>query len=61
MLNNNKLSGNIPNSLMKLKNLLELDLNDSCLNTKVSKKLKKLLDDLNPGWDETQTSCFGFE
>jgi hypothetical protein len=43
---------------MKLKNLSELDLNDNCLKTKVSKKLKKWLDGLNPGWDETQTACF---
>jgi Leucine-rich repeat (LRR) protein/ribosomal protein L35AE/L33A len=52
-----KLSGKIPNSLMKLKKLEELDLNDNCLKTKVSKKLKKWLDELNPGWNETQTDC----
>jgi Leucine-rich repeat (LRR) protein/ribosomal protein L35AE/L33A len=57
LLNNNKLSGKIPSSLMKLKKLEELDLNDNCLKTKVSKKLKKWLDELNPGWDETQTDC----
>jgi len=57
LLNNNKLSGKLSNSLMKLKKLTELDLNDNCLNTKVSKKLKKWLDELNPGWDETQTNC----
>jgi hypothetical protein len=57
LLNNNKLSGNIPSSLMKLKKLEELDLNDNCLKKKVSKKLGKWLDDLNPGWDETQTNC----
>jgi hypothetical protein len=34
-----------------------LNLNYNCLNTKVSKKLKKWLDELNPGWDETQTNC----
>jgi len=57
LLNNNKLSGNIPNSLMKLKKLSDLDLKDNCLKTKVSKKLKKWLDELNSGWDETQTNC----
>ncbi|TGO02157.1 hypothetical protein PN36_29595 [Candidatus Thiomargarita nelsonii] len=56
-LNNCKLSGKLPNSLMKLKKLSDLDLNDNCLKTKVSKKLKKWLDELNPGWDETQTNC----
>ncbi|TGN99841.1 hypothetical protein PN36_33065 [Candidatus Thiomargarita nelsonii] len=56
-LNNCQLSGKIPNSLMKLKKLTDLDLNDNCLKTKVSKKLKKWLDELNPGWDETQTNC----
>jgi hypothetical protein len=35
--------------------LTELDLNDNCFSTKVSKKLKKWLDELNPGWDDTQT------
>ncbi|MEN8219897.1 MAG: leucine-rich repeat domain-containing protein [Pseudomonadota bacterium] len=58
LLNNCKLSGKIPNSLMKLKKLTELDLNDNCFSTKVSKKLRKWLDELNPGWDETQTACF---
>jgi Leucine-rich repeat (LRR) protein len=57
LIDNCKLTGKIPNSLMKLKNLEELDLNDNCLKTKVSKKLKKWLDELNPGWDETQTDC----
>jgi hypothetical protein len=57
LLNNNKLSGKLSNSLMKLKKLTELDLNDNCLKTKVSEKLKKWLDELNPGWDETQTNC----
>ncbi|MEN8220849.1 MAG: Calx-beta domain-containing protein [Pseudomonadota bacterium] len=57
LLNDNKLSGKIPKSLMKLKKLTELDLNDNCLKTKVSKKLGKWLDELNPGWDETQTGC----
>jgi hypothetical protein len=57
LLNNNNLNGKIPKSLMKLNKLIELDLNDNCLNTKVSKKLRKWLDDLNPGWDETQTDC----
>jgi Ran GTPase-activating protein (RanGAP) involved in mRNA processing and transport len=42
---------------MKLKKLEELDLNDNCLKTKVSNKLKKWLDELNLGWDETQTDC----
>ncbi|TGO03388.1 hypothetical protein PN36_06870 [Candidatus Thiomargarita nelsonii] len=56
-LNNCKLSGKIPNSLMKLKKLTGLDLNDNCLKTKVSKKLGKWLDEINPGWDETQTDC----
>jgi predicted outer membrane repeat protein len=59
-LNNCKLSGKIPNSLMKLKKLEgegSLDLNDNCLKTKVSKKLKEWLDERNPGWDETQTNC----
>jgi parallel beta-helix repeat protein len=57
LLNNCKLSGKIPNSLMKLNKLVELDLNDNCFSTTVSKKLKKWLDGLNPGWDETQTNC----
>jgi Leucine-rich repeat (LRR) protein len=57
-LNNCQLSGKIPNSLMKLKKLSELDLNDNCLKTKVSSKLKAWLDEINPGWDETQTGCF---
>jgi Leucine-rich repeat (LRR) protein len=57
LIDNCKLSGKIPNSLMKLKKLEELDLNDNCLKTKVSNKLKKWLDELNPGWDETQTNC----
>ncbi|MEN8218851.1 MAG: Calx-beta domain-containing protein [Pseudomonadota bacterium] len=57
LLNNNKLSGNIPSSLMKLKKLTYLDLNDNCLEKRVSKKLGKWLDDLNPGWHETQTNC----
>jgi Leucine-rich repeat (LRR) protein len=56
-LNNNQLSGKLSNSMMKLKKLTELDLNVNCLKTKVSKKLKKWLDELNPGWDETQTGC----
>jgi Leucine-rich repeat (LRR) protein len=56
-LNNNQLSGKLSNSMMKLKKLTELDLNVNCLKTKVSKKLKKWLDELNPGWDETQTNC----
>jgi Ran GTPase-activating protein (RanGAP) involved in mRNA processing and transport len=44
--------------LMKLKKLTYLDLNDNCLKTKVSSKLKKWLDEINPGWDETQgTDC----
>jgi hypothetical protein len=58
LVNNCNLSGKIPNSLMKLKNLTELDLNYNCLKTKVSKKLGKWLDEINPGWDETQTACF---
>jgi len=57
LLNDNKLSGKIPKFLMKLKKLTELDLNDNCLKTKVSKKLKKWLNEINPGWDETQTNC----
>jgi Leucine-rich repeat (LRR) protein len=57
LLNDNKLSGKLSNSLMKLKKLTELDLNDNCLNTDVSKKLKKWLDELNPGWDDTQGDC----
>ncbi|MEN8219915.1 MAG: S8 family serine peptidase [Pseudomonadota bacterium] len=57
LLNDNKLSGEISKSLMKLKKLKELDLNDNCLKTKVSKKLKKWLDEINPGWDESQTNC----
>jgi hypothetical protein len=56
-LDDNKLSGKIPSSLMKLKKLTYLNLNDNCLKTKVSKKLKKWLDEINPGWDETQTNC----
>jgi Leucine-rich repeat (LRR) protein len=72
LLNNCKLSGKIPESaLMKLKKLSELDLNDSCFSTKVERRksslrdyfvasrLKKWLDEINPGWDETQTACFG--
>ncbi|MEN8218983.1 MAG: hypothetical protein ABFS56_21950, partial [Pseudomonadota bacterium] len=35
----------------------EINVNDNCLKTKVSKKLKKWLDERNPGWDETQTAC----
>jgi Leucine-rich repeat (LRR) protein len=58
LLNNNQLSGKLSNSMTKLKKLTELDLYDNCLKTKVSKKLKKWLDELNPGWDETQTACF---
>jgi Leucine-rich repeat (LRR) protein len=57
LIDNCRLSGKIPNSLMKLKKLEELDLNDNCLKTKVSNKLKKWLDEINPGWDETQTDC----
>jgi ribosomal protein L35AE/L33A len=57
LIDNCRLSGKIPNSLMKLKKLEELDLNDNCLKTKVSNKLKKWLDELNLGWDETQTDC----
>jgi hypothetical protein len=57
LLEDNKLSGKIPSSLMKLKKLTYLNLNDNCLKTKVSKKLKKWLDEINPGWDETQTNC----
>ncbi|TGN99827.1 hypothetical protein PN36_33205, partial [Candidatus Thiomargarita nelsonii] len=57
LLNNCKLSGKLPNSLMKLKKLTGLDLNDNCLKTKVSKKLKNWLNELNPGWDDTQTNC----
>ncbi|MEN8215470.1 MAG: hypothetical protein ABFS56_03650 [Pseudomonadota bacterium] len=57
LLNNNNLSGKIPKSLMELKKLTELDLNDNCLKTTVSKKLRKWLDEINPGWDETQTGC----
>jgi Leucine-rich repeat (LRR) protein len=57
LIDNCKLTGKIPNSLMKLKNLEELDLNGNCLKTEVSKKLKKWLDEFNPGWDETQTDC----
>ncbi|MEN8221296.1 MAG: Calx-beta domain-containing protein [Pseudomonadota bacterium] len=57
LLNNCKLNGKISKSFMKLKKLTELDLNDNCLSTKVSKKLGKWLDELNPGWDETQKSC----
>jgi Leucine-rich repeat (LRR) protein len=57
LIDNCKLTGKIPNSLMKLKNLEELDLNGNCLKIEVSKKLKKWLDELNPGWDETQTDC----
>jgi parallel beta-helix repeat protein/predicted outer membrane repeat protein len=57
LLNNCKLSGKLPNSMMKLTKLAELDLTDNCLETKVSKKLKKWLDELNPGWDDTQTNC----
>jgi hypothetical protein len=56
-LNNCKLSGKIPNSLMKLKKLTDLDLYDNCLISRVSNKLGKWLDELNPGWDETQTNC----
>jgi parallel beta-helix repeat protein len=57
LLNNSKLSGTIHKSLMKLKKLVELDINDNCFETEVPKKLKKWLDELNPGWDETQTNC----
>ncbi|MEN8217501.1 MAG: S8 family serine peptidase, partial [Pseudomonadota bacterium] len=57
LLNDNKLSGEIPKSLMKLKKLTELDLNDNCFSTEVSSKLKKWLDEINLGWDETQTGC----
>jgi Leucine-rich repeat (LRR) protein len=58
LIDNCKLSGKIPSSLMKLKKLTYLDLNDNCLKTKVSSKLKKWLDEINPGWDETQgTDC----
>ncbi|MEN8216960.1 MAG: hypothetical protein ABFS56_11430 [Pseudomonadota bacterium] len=57
LLNNCKLGGKIPKSLMKLNKFVELNLNDNCLKTKVSKKLKKWLDKLNPGWDETQMAC----
>ncbi|MEN8218230.1 MAG: leucine-rich repeat domain-containing protein [Pseudomonadota bacterium] len=57
LLNDNELSGKIPKSLMKLKKLIELDLNNNCLETKVSKKLKKWLNEINPGWDETQSPC----
>jgi parallel beta-helix repeat protein len=57
LVNNCQLSGKIPASLMKLKKLNELDLKDNCFSTKVSKKLKKWLDNLNPGWDESQTAC----
>jgi hypothetical protein len=56
-LNNCKLSGKFPNSLMKLKKLTDLDLYDNCLISRVSNKLGKWLDELNPGWDETQTNC----
>ncbi|MEN8219949.1 MAG: leucine-rich repeat domain-containing protein [Pseudomonadota bacterium] len=56
-LGNNNLKGSISKKLYKLKKLTELDLNDNCLDTKVSKKLGKWLDELNPGWDETQTDC----
>jgi hypothetical protein len=57
LVSNCKLSGKIPNSLMKLNKLNVLDLKDNCLKTEVSKKLKKWLDNLNPGWDESQTAC----
>jgi Leucine-rich repeat (LRR) protein len=57
LLNDNKLTGKIPKSLMKLKKLNVLDLNDNCLKTKVSKKLKKWLDEINQGWDNSQTAC----
>jgi parallel beta-helix repeat protein len=57
LLNNCKLSGKIPKSLMKLKKLDVLDLKDNCLKTKVSEELKKWLDEINPGWDDTQTAC----
>jgi hypothetical protein len=56
-LNNCKLRGKIPNSLMKLKKLTDLDLYDNCLISRVSNKLGKWLDKLNPGWDEAQTNC----
>jgi Leucine-rich repeat (LRR) protein len=57
LLNDNNLSGKLSKSLMKLKKLTELDLNNNCFSTKVSKKLRKWLDEINPGWDETQTGC----
>jgi hypothetical protein len=58
LIDNCKLSGKIPNSLMKLKKLTIFNLKDNCLKTKVSSGLKEWLDDLNPGWDETQgTDC----
>jgi hypothetical protein len=57
LIDNCRLTGKIPNSLMKLKKLTIFNLKDNCLKTKVSNKLKKWLDELNPGWDETQTNC----
>jgi hypothetical protein len=57
LIDNCKLTGKIPNSLMKLKKLTIFNLKDNCLKTEVSKKLKKWLDELNPGWDENQTNC----
>jgi hypothetical protein len=57
LVNNCNLTGKLPNSLMRLKKLRVLSLHNNCLKIKVSKKLKKWLDKLNPGWDETQTSC----
>jgi hypothetical protein len=57
LIDNCRLKGKIPNSLMKLKKLTIFNLKDNCLKTEVSKKLKKWLDEINPGWDETQTNC----
>jgi Leucine-rich repeat (LRR) protein len=59
-LDNSRLSGNIFNCLclMKLKKLKQLCLDNNCFPIKVPPILKKWLDGLNPGWDETQTACF---
>ncbi|MEN8216336.1 MAG: leucine-rich repeat domain-containing protein [Pseudomonadota bacterium] len=57
-LSSNNLKGSPSIKLLKLSKLKTLDLNDNCLNTEIDAELKKWLDALNPGWDETQTACF---
>lgn len=56
MLNDNEFCGEISKKFLKLKKLEKLSIDNNHL-TASNSKLINLLDDLNPGWENSQTSC----